>query len=100
MSDTKDWVLILLGSGGVAATWFKPIKDIVSERTIGQKRKTTDMVSALNDSRQRADDENEYLREVSAYWQESRAEVAALLREQGVIPPVPNPPQRKVRPDE
>lgn len=95
MSDTKDWVLILLGSGGVAATWFKPIRDLLSERTLGKQRRTTDLVTALNESRQRTDDENQYLREVSAYWQESRAELAALLREEGVHPPVATPPQRK-----
>lgn len=97
MSDTKDWILIVLGSGGVAATWFKPVKDLLTERTVGKQRKTTDLVTALNESRQRTDDENEYLREVSGYWQESRAELAAMVRELGGTPPVATPPKRKAK---
>lgn len=100
MSETKDWILILLGSGGVAATWFKPVHDLLTQRTVGKQRKTTDLVSALNDSRQRADDENEYLREVSSYWQESRAELAAMIRELGGTPPVASPPKRKAKDDD
>jgi hypothetical protein len=97
VSDTKDWILLTLGSGGVAATWFKPIRDFLTERTVGRQRKTTDLVTALNDSRQRTDDENEYLREVSTYWQELAADRAALLRENGITPPAAHPPKRKER---
>lgn len=95
MSATKDTLLLLLGTGGVVA-WAKPVKDLITTTSRGRRVKTKDLVTQLNQSRQRADDENEYLREVSAYWQGRAGDLAFTLRDQyGHQVPAATPPERK-----
>lgn len=96
--EAKDWVLLVLGTGGVAA-WAKPLKDLITTSSRSRQVKTKDMVTALNQSRQRADDENAYLRELAGYWQGYAADVVFTARQNGLNVPTAHPPERRKSPE-